>query len=363
MNFYIFADGYLQENEDTFCYTIANDLFHTTTFDEHLKASNDRFGLELIDINRNTDDIEFVYKKEEAFSLLADVKEHSKPKVWKKKRDWLAYSITHAIQQEENKNLFVLPIPENFLVSTDSVKFIYKAMKDMPITGFDPVQLFIHVKRLILYLYSEESFSELLEQKETKTSDPFLVSIANALDFEALLALIPYEVPQTVGNVDKKIVQPKKKKEPTLLKKESKPEKVKEAIKHVEEHSEPHVSIPLVSAPKVPARVESKGKLTFIIALAFLGISLAVNAYLFFDKLTYPSQVSLLKSENKQLIEKVEKNEEKITSLEEENETFEEKLKKQTATNKELEEEIKTNVTTIKALVDKNEELKKSIKK
>ncbi|OTP25085.1 hypothetical protein A5823_002841 [Enterococcus faecalis] len=363
MDFFIFADGYLQEYETTFVYTVPNNLFHTQSFIEELKDHNDTYGLPLQEIQRGKDDTQFIYEKTAEYNLLDDVKQHSKPKHWKKKRDFIAYSIAYAVKQEAEKSLFVLPIPENFLVSDDTVQFIYKATKDMPITGFDPTQLFTHLKRLILYLYSKESFTALLEQKEAKTSDAFLVALANSGDYEELLSLIPYkpnfqekQLKETTNksalfSMSKKVNETKK--SGTIHEPERVIEENKKSLKP--EFREQ-------TAKKVPKNPLMNSKSYLILGLLFV-VSMFGNGYLAFEKMTYPSQVELLKKENRQLIEKVEVTEKKASKLEQTTEENEEKLKQGKKENEQLKEEIKENVKTIKELIDKNEQLKKSIKK
>lgn len=363
MDFFIFADGYLQENETNFTYTIPSHMFHSLSFINELKGSNDSYGLQLEDIQQESDETHFIYKREEEYSLLDDVKQHSKPKIWKKKRDWIAYSIVYGVEHEANKGFFLLPIPENFLIGTERLQFIYKATKDMPVTGFDPTQLFTHLKRLVLYIYSEGSFSDLLEQKEAKTSDEFLVSLANTANYEELRELIPFKPPR------EKVIPPvvKKEQELPVLESENKPETEKRqrtqpSIQLVN-HSEPKIEPPIMpTATRKKGRVQATNKLVLVLS-GLLILFVLTTGYLLVDKLTYPSQVQLLKAENAQLIEKVEKNETKIAKLEKENTTFDEQTKELTKENKELQEEIETNVSTIKELVNKNDELKKEIKK
>lgn len=362
MNFFIFADGYLQENDDDFRYTIANELFSSPLSLERLKQSKSQYGLPLLAIDEDHENKEFVYKKEEdTYTLLEDYKQSTKSKIWKQKRDWIAYSIIQSVQQEAANNFFVLPIPENFLVSSHSVKFIYKADDNMPITGFDPSQLFVHLKRLVIFIYGKETFAELLEQKETKTSDTFLISIAESCSYEDLLRLIPFsEEKETIEskslavniNKERKTIKPQITQEKATISEPVIATKTTENVGHTP------ASIP--KPTNISTIDNSKKKWVF---LSVLVLSLLLNCFLAFDKITYPSQVNLLKNENQELIKKAETKEESLNDAEKNIEKLEKSEKELKKDNEELAQELKENVQTIKDLVDKNDELKKTIKK
>ncbi|MBC1920470.1 hypothetical protein HCJ46_17095 [Listeria booriae] len=342
----MFADGYLEENENQFIYR----------FDENkLKDSSALEGLQSDDASElglsfghycETAFIEdgmatIVYRKESEELKCIQLDTFTKNKRKKSFLFGIAVQICNIIAEEYEENgFFVLPVPENFLVDKDNeVHFIYKANEQMPRTGFGFSQIVEHTKRLIIYVLSSFSFDELLMSKKIETEDELLIKIASAENgFSALLEAITSEVEDSEEKTFPDLEMP-----PVLP--EGKGERYPKT-KFEEKR---------INQEKQLNNRYSKPKLKWAF-LIFLMVSLLLNVVLFlrpvFDneetqKLT--ERINVLENKNQEY----SKNVSKAQKL---NEEYRSDLKKR-------DDELERTVEQLKAVLAQNKTLKDALKK
>lgn len=387
----VFGDGILEEHDskNELVYSIETKNMSDKTVFDHIELGRKfPYELPLERVEKKESWISLCYKKTIPLTLLSLYKRDTKKKKYLEQRDQIAAEIILMSYEQYQQGFFVLPIPENFFVSEDKdIYLLYKATKEQPITGFDFSQLFTHVKRLIAYLYSEYDFKQLIATNKIPTDSNFLLELSNQQNFEQLYYYVTgqelvseqeveqeseEEVQQSVTTLEKKAVESSiemkinegQQKPPTLSSKKftlpKKPIPPKPVV--IEKYIERPAAAEKKTVPKKQYKKQEKEpnkRLKRIvvggIGFAFL-LSITMNAFMIYDKVTYPTNINFLKKDNESLQENIEKTESKNTKLKEENQELKE-------TNSELEKELDTNVKVMKELVAKNDELQKELKK
>ncbi|MBL1227210.1 hypothetical protein [Enterococcus sp. BWR-S5] len=407
----VFADGILEENDqdEKFIYSIEKKNVKREELFENLISEQEDYECRLVSVNKeNPDWVVLTYQKPEELSLLTTFKKNKKRKQYQESLDSIVEQVIKITYDQIEKGFFVLPIPENFFLSENNkVYFLYKGVEGLPITGYNYNSLFDHVKTLVAYLYGNYDFKELTGRGKIPTESAVLLDISTAKNFQELYKILfqkeispeLLESEESTDFPDKELSNSKEKslqeqeqslhrqteessnakvskstrkfrlKEPEGISLNEKAEQIEsqrlrvdQKLKTVKLHEssllkkEQELQLREKNLEKLGKKQKSKKeRLINLSILSLLTISVLGNIFFIYDKATYPSNVSFLKKDNKDLQDKIEKHETTNSSLEEENKSL-------TDSNEEIGKELDENVKIIKELIKKNEELEKVIK-
>lgn len=407
----VFADGILEENDqdEKFIYSIEKKNVKREELFENLISEQEDYECRLVSVNKeNPDWVVLTYQKPEELSLLTTFKKNKKRKQYQESLDSIVEQVIKITYDQIEKGFFVLPIPENFFLSENNkVYFLYKGVEGLPITGYNYNSLFDHVKTLVAYLYGDYEFKELTGRGKIPTESAVLLDISMAKNFPELYKILfqkeispeLLESEESTDLPDKELSNFKEKslqeqeqplhrqaeessnakvskstrkfrlKEPEGISLNEKAEQIEsqrlrvdQKLKTVKLHEssllkkEQELQLREKDLEKLGKKQKSKKeRLINLSILSLLTISVLGNIFFIYDKATYPSNVSFLKKDNKDLQDKIEKHETTNSSLEEENKSL-------TDSNEEIGKELDENVKIIKELIKKNEELEKVIK-
>lgn len=357
----LFGDGYLEVTGTEYRYYVPIEKFRSIDVLDRLEEQfmDQQDGHVFLGNQLKGDNIVLRYAiHEERTEERLDVLKSS---LREKDKDELALKIITIVETQYNEGFFVLPIPINFVVDRENnqPRFIYKAVDGMPITGFGFSQMLQHLKRLISFLYVEQSFEDLLLSKDIETDREKLISISNSDSFSELKLAIQ-------GLTEKEEIET----DPILTEITS-DEIISEAEKVVEIESQHDLKasektekrvIPKKSVTDKQERLTQRPKILggsiiklLVILIPFL-LLLSVTTYLTIDKITYPSQVSRLKKEVEDHEKTIEQQATEIKKVKSSNESMEKDLEKN-------EGEIDDLVKSLKDALNQNKKLREELQK
>lgn len=187
MAFILFADGVLVENPQGFSYSVDTGKFKNTHNLEKIKEQPSGKGLLLQKIGESNGKITLTYLKNSQKMRLLNTFRNTMKKPNQELLKKISEQIILLTKKEYENGFFVLPIPENFLVTKDGqVSFIYKALPSMPITNFGFDQIEKNLKRILLFIFLGGHFDDFLKSEKIETKEPILISITQANTFQEL---------------------------------------------------------------------------------------------------------------------------------------------------------------------------------
>ncbi|WP_144518295.1 type VII secretion protein EssB/YukC [Bacillus thuringiensis] len=178
----VFGDGTLEETATEYVYRFSKTkLKQEAPFDSIKQTKPYLLPCTFAEIIR--EDVILRYEKEPhllSFSRIQQENEAIKRKVVSR--------LGHLFQTHQETTL--LPIPENiFYNKKGEVKLMYQAMEHMPVTGFNRKDRLTHMKHLLTFAFSNESFEACMLQS-VEMRNEFLQHIYQSTTWEALQELV-----------------------------------------------------------------------------------------------------------------------------------------------------------------------------